>query len=184
MGADNPDNPLWPAPTQIGTKPGPLTLFYTAASGYVECLRVEAEQNVVYRLMRAAVSKSSEMQVDMLSVSTAVVMVSFFHVLPPSPSVVLVVGARTLFRRFDVVPVALNYFIVQSRPTVALLVDKGSRGVMIVAGATMSAATSTVTYFLRKTAETGLYVAGYLAATVAAGMLIYSTKRKRNRIKF
>ena len=132
--------------------------------------------------MRAYVSKASEMEVAMLSVSTAVVMVSFFHVLPPSPSAaVLVVGARTLFRRFDVVPVAMNYFIVQSRPTVALLADKGVRGVMLVAGAIMSAATSTVTYFLRKTAETGLYVAGYLAATVAAGVFIYSTNRKRNK---
>ena len=134
--------------------------------------------------MRSYVSYASAMEVDMVSVGTGVILISFFHVLPPSPSTLLVAGARTIFRRFDVVPVALNYLIVQSRPTVALLVDKGSRGVMLVAGATMSAATQTVTYMLRKTAETSLYVAGYLAATVAAGVLIYSSKRKRKRIKF
>jgi len=180
---NSPENSSWPAPTKIGTQPGPLTVFYTAASGFVECLRVEAEQNMVYRLMRSYASQVSEMEVDILSVSTAVAMVSLFHTLPVSPSAAIVVGARTIFRRFDVMPVALNYFVVRSGPTVALLTDKGMSGIGFVAGAIASAGTQTVAYMLRKTAAAGLYVTGYLAATVAAGFFIYSTSSTSKKRK-
>jgi len=177
----SPENYSWPAPTKISTQPGPLTVFYEATSGYLECLRYEAEQNMVYRLARSYGSFVSGIEVDMLSVSTLVIMVSFFHAAPANPSAAVVAGGKIIFRRFDLIPAVLDYFVVRSGPTIALLADKGKGGLGFAAGAIVSVGTQTVLYVMKKTAESTLYVTGYLAATVAAALFIYTSNTNKRR---
>ena len=191
----------WPPHTRIDVSSlstidlkGILTLFYETAEGLIETIRFEAEYNLVYVMFRSAASAVSNMDVDIVCISTVTTAIGFTYftsvvkptVVPSTAMTTTTIGVGHVFRRFDVMPFMRNgvqYMVVKTGENIKLISTQAYKGTMYVAGAIITGVGNTVKYVFRKSAETSVYIAGYVIATLTAGLVLYTWSEFDSRSK-
>ena len=188
------------SPSTIDLK-GIFTFFYETAEGLLETMRFEAEYNLLYVMFRSAASTVSNMDVDIVCISTVTTAIGFTYltsvvkptVVPSTAMTTTTIGVSHVFRRFDVMPFMRNgvqYMAVKTGENIKLIATHAYTGTMYVAGAILTGVGNTAKYVFRKSAETSVYIAGYVIATLTAGIALYTwsefdsrsnKKRKLNR---
>jgi hypothetical protein len=186
----------WPEPTILDTGPGLPTYFYRAASGLLECMRVDAESNMIYRLTRSVIDNVPEVTITGISMAVlGVHILALASSLPTTDVMVqtpmstqLASATTSLATQFVFTPMVDSgkYVLARGRDTVALLAKNSAGALYRVAGYTVPAIGDGMLYFVRKTAEGSMYVAGYLVAALTTAIFVYSTSArstKRRKLK-
>jgi hypothetical protein len=184
----------WPEPTLLDTGAGLPIYFYRAASGLLECMRVDAESNMIYRLTRGVIDNIPE--VTITGVSMVVLGVSVLNTLSTMDvmtqmstpmSTQLVSATTSIATQFVFTPMVDSgkYILAEGRNTAILLARNSVGALYKVAGYTAPVVGNGALYFMRRTAESSVYVAGYLAAALTTAKLVYSSTgtTKRRRLK-
>jgi hypothetical protein len=175
-------------PTALDEGPGMITMFYTGMTGYLECLRVNIEENVVYRLARDTVDY---MGVNIVTVSLSAIGISIIHAMDSpgstqSNTAVAIAAERAYYVIAPYVAGMMDYMVVQSKNSVSLLYNQGGKAFVFVAGAVVTGAKEAIVYVFRKTADMGYQVAGIVLGVVGTIVTAYistNTNKKRKLLK-
>jgi uncharacterized membrane protein len=178
----------WPMPTALEDGPGYLTMFYESVTGFIECIRVNIEESLAYKITRLHMD---DMGVNVVTVSMSVIGVSIIHSMHGSgytqvDTAVAYMAQRAYYNVFVYTEGIVDYIVVQSSFGLSLLYNKGGKAFVFVAGATANAAKDGLMYVVRKTADIGFQIAGMAIGAVGAIAIVYITsdnKKKRKRLK-